>query len=188
MLNLMNPVGAIWRLSRQGQTGLPASEVRKLGRNSKFTDMEPRTPNSVQSRSLVIFRQHRLNLYVVLRKLISKLQAFSQSIQETSMMRFYPSIHSDDEMLIRQLSCDSAFHGSPHPIAAADRARTECHGSVPNQNSVAQFVSEVRSFWRNAVTFEVKVAEMALHYPFLPVVTKPQRVVVHLRNRPQVDS
>jgi hypothetical protein len=34
----------------------------------------------VQSSSLLIVRLHRLNFYVVLRKLIPKLQAFSQSI------------------------------------------------------------------------------------------------------------
>jgi hypothetical protein len=34
------------------------------------------------------------------RQLIPKLQAFSQSIQETSMVRFYSSIYSDDKMLI----------------------------------------------------------------------------------------
>jgi hypothetical protein len=44
------------------------------------------TPNSVQSRSLVRARLHRLNFYVVLRKLIAKLQTFSQSIQETTMV------------------------------------------------------------------------------------------------------
>jgi hypothetical protein len=37
----------------------------------------------------------------VLRKLIPKLQAFSQCIQETSMVRFYSSIYADDKMLIR---------------------------------------------------------------------------------------
>jgi len=32
MLNLMNPVGAIWRrFSRPGQAGLPASEASKIG-------------------------------------------------------------------------------------------------------------------------------------------------------------
>ena len=75
---------------------------------------------------------HRLDLYVVLRKLIAELQAFSQSIQETSMVRFYSSIYADDELLIRQMSCDSGFHGSPHQIAAARRTKTECLGSVPD--------------------------------------------------------
>jgi hypothetical protein len=56
---------------------------------------------------------HRLNLDVVLRKLIPELQAFSKSIQETSMVRFYSSIYSDDKVLIRQISYDSAFHGIP---------------------------------------------------------------------------
>ena len=66
-------------------------------------------------------------------------------------------------MLIRQMSCDSAFHGSPHQIAAAHRTKTECLGSVPTTYSLALFVSEIRSFWRDAVTFEVEVAEMPLH-------------------------
>ena len=73
----------------------------------------------------------RAHLHVVLRKLIRKLQAFSQWIQETSMVRFYSSIYADDELLIRQMSCDSAFHGVPHQIAAAHRLKTECLGSVP---------------------------------------------------------
>ena len=47
-------------------------------------------------------------------KLIPKLQAFSQRIQETSMVRFYSSIYADDKMLIRQMSCDSVFHRIPH--------------------------------------------------------------------------
>src|SRR5262245_45339162 len=48
------------------------------------------------------------------------------------MVRFYSSIHSDDEMLIRQMSCDSPFHGSPHQLAAAHRTKTECLGSIPD--------------------------------------------------------
>jgi hypothetical protein len=68
-------------------------------------------PNSMQSSSLLILRLHRLNIYVVLRKLISKLQTFPKSIQETLMVRFYSSIYADDKILIRQMSCDSALHG-----------------------------------------------------------------------------
>ena len=47
-------------------------------------------------------RLHRLDFYVVLRKLIAELQAFSQCIQETPMVRFYSSIDADDKVLIRQ--------------------------------------------------------------------------------------
>ena len=47
----------------------------------------------MQSSSSLIVRLHRLNFYVVLRKLIPKLQAFSQSIQETAMVRFYSSVY-----------------------------------------------------------------------------------------------
>jgi hypothetical protein len=86
----------------------------------------------VQSSSLLTVRLHRLDFYVVLRKLIAELQAFSQCIQETPMVRFYSSIYADDELLIRQMSCDSAFHGIPHQIAAAHRMKTECVGSVPD--------------------------------------------------------
>ena len=75
-------------------------------------------------------RLHRLDFYVGLRKLIAELQAFSQCIQETPMVRFYSSIYSDDKMLIRQMSCDSAFHGIPHQTAAAHRTRIEMLGSV----------------------------------------------------------
>jgi hypothetical protein len=84
---------------------------------------------------LLTVRLHRLDFYVVLRKLIAELQAFSQCIQETPMVRFYSSIYADDELLIRQMSCDSAFHGSPHQIAAAHRTNTECLGSVPDHRS-----------------------------------------------------
>ena len=43
----------------------------------------------------------------------------TESIQETPMVRFYSSIYAANKMLIRQMSCDSAFHGIPHQIAAA---------------------------------------------------------------------
>jgi hypothetical protein len=78
----------------------------------------------------------RAHFNVVLRKLIPKLQAFSQCIQETPMVRFYSSIYADDKVLIRQMSCDSAFHGIPHPNAA-HRTKTECIGSVPTVQTVA---------------------------------------------------
>ena len=67
----------------------------------------------MQRNSLLTLRLHRLNFYVVLRKLIPKLQTFPKSIQETLMVRFYASIYADDKMLIRQMSCDSALHGIP---------------------------------------------------------------------------
>ena len=98
----------------------------------------------MQSSFLLTVRLHRLNFYVVLRKLIAKLQAFSQCIQETPMVRFYSSIYADDKMLIRQMSCDSAFHGSPHQIAAAHRTKTECSAAFPITRSLALFVSEIR--------------------------------------------
>ena len=81
---------------------------------------------------MLTVRLHRLNFYVVLRKLIPNLQAFPKCIQEPPMVRFYSSIYSDDKMLIRQMSRVSAFHGYPHQIAAAPRTKTECFGSVPD--------------------------------------------------------
>jgi hypothetical protein len=74
-----------------------------------------RITESVQSFTA---RLHRLNFYVVLRKLIPKLQAFPQCIQKTSMVRFYSSVDSDDVVLIRQTIRDGAFHAIPHQIAA----------------------------------------------------------------------
>ena len=68
---------------------------------------------------------HRLDFYAVLRKLIAKLQTFSQCVQETPMVRFYSSIYSDDKILISQMSRVSGFHGSPHQIAAAHRPKIE---------------------------------------------------------------
>ena len=93
----------------------------------------------VQSSSLRTIRLHRLNFHVVLRKLIAELQAFSQRIEKAAMVRFYCSIHADDKMLIRQMRCDSAFHGIPH----ANRCRTSNErpndlGSVPTAYSVDQ--------------------------------------------------
>ena len=56
----------------------------------------------MQRNFLPTVRLHRLDFHVVLRKLISKLQACSQCIQETSMVRFYSSIHLEDKVLIRR--------------------------------------------------------------------------------------
>jgi hypothetical protein len=88
--------------------------------------------DSVQSSSAPTSLMHRMDFDVVPRKLIPELQALPKSIQEASMVRFYPSVYADDKMLIRQMSCYSAFHGIPHQIAAAHRMKTECLGSVPD--------------------------------------------------------
>ncbi len=69
----------------------------------------------MQSSSLLIVGLHRLNFYVVLRKLIPKLQAFSQGIQETSMVRFYSSVYANYKMLVGQMSSNSVFHGRSPP-------------------------------------------------------------------------
>jgi len=69
----------------------------------------------VQSSSLFTARLHGSNFDVVLRKLIFELQAFSQGIHETSMVRFYSSVYSDDIVFIRQTTCrDGAFRELPH--------------------------------------------------------------------------
>ena len=65
----------------------------------------------------------------MLRKLIAKLQTFSQCVQETPMVRFYSSIYSDDKMLIRQMSCDSGFHG----ISPPNRCRASSEDRMPRQ-------------------------------------------------------
>jgi hypothetical protein len=103
----------------------------------------------------------RAHFDVVPRKLIAELQAFSKSIQETPMVRFYSSIYADDKMFIRQMSCDSAFHGSPHQIAAAHRTSS---ASVPDH--AQRILTRVGNwlFLRNAMTFEVGVAETPLQW------------------------
>jgi len=51
------------------------------------------------------------------------------------MVRFYTSIHSDDKMLIREMSGDSVFHGVPHPKSLPHIDETECLGSVPDREA-----------------------------------------------------
>jgi hypothetical protein len=87
----------------------------------------------VQSSSLFTARLHSADFDVVLRELIPKLQAFPESIQEASMVRFYSSIYADDKMLIRQMSCDSAFHENTSSIAAATLNEDRMFGSVPER-------------------------------------------------------
>jgi hypothetical protein len=94
--------------------------------------MEQHTPNLVQTSSLPNVRLHRLNFDIVLRKLIPKLQAFSKCIQESSMVQFYSSIYADDQMLISQMSRDSAFHAPPKSLPHIE-PKTECLGSVPDR-------------------------------------------------------
>jgi hypothetical protein len=120
--------------------GAPRNEQRAVNSRIDFSVAQsakrsnPSTADraSVQSGALLIIRLHRLNLDVVLRKLIPELQAFSECIHKTSMVRSYSSIYSDDKVFIRQMSCDNAFHGIPHQIAAAHRTKSECPGSVPD--------------------------------------------------------
>jgi hypothetical protein len=130
---------------------------------------------------VVLIAYLRAHPDAVLRKLIPKLQAFSKCIQEASMVRFYSSVYSDNKMLIREMSGYGVFHGIPHQIAAAHRTKTECLGSVPDNSSVTQFVSEICFFWRSAMIFEIEVAEMPLRYVFF--LTCPQ-VAKSLECRP----
>jgi hypothetical protein len=112
---------------------------------------------------LLTIRLHRLNFYVVVRKLIAELQAFSQCIQETPMVRFYSSIYADDESLIRQMSCDSAFHGIPHQIAAAHRTKTECLAQQVLLNLLTNAVDSMAS-----ITDRPHVLRVTLSRPDTP--------------------
>ena len=49
--------------------------------------------------------------------------------------------------------------------------------AFPTTYSIALFVSEIRSFWRDAVTFEVGVAEMPLHWWFFLRVLRWQNLL-----------
>ena len=84
------------------------------------------------------------------------------------MVRFYSSIYADDKMFIRQMSCDSAFHGSPHQIAAAHRTKIEMLGKRSRSRAAYPYSCRKLALLRNAMTFEVGVAETPLHWaPFL---------------------
>jgi len=123
----------------------------------------------------------------VLGKLIPKLQAFSKSIQEAPMVRFYSSIYADDKMLISQMSGDSVFHEIPHPNRCrTSKRRPNASAAFPTIGRVAYFVSEIRSFWRNAMTFEAEVAEVPLRYAvFLTFLraAKPQMCLLFVVGR-----
>ena len=62
---------------------------------------------------------HCADLDIVLRKLVAQIQAFSQRIYETAMVRFYSTIDPNDVVVVRQVTCDGAFHVRPPSIAAA---------------------------------------------------------------------
>ena len=85
----------------------------------------------MQRNSLLTARLHRLDFYVVLRKLIAELQAFSQCIQETSMVRFYSSIYADDKCSSGRWAAIALFMGFPTK-SLPRRMKTECLGSVPD--------------------------------------------------------
>jgi hypothetical protein len=59
---------------------------------------------------LPAFRLHRYDFYIVMRKLVSKQEALSQGIQETSMVRFDSAIDANDEVFVRQASGHSGIH------------------------------------------------------------------------------
>jgi hypothetical protein len=92
------------------------------------------SPATYQIESVRSFtaHQHRLNFYVVLRKLIAKLQAFSQRIQETSMVRFYSSIYSDDKNAHQADEPRWRFSCDPPP----NRCRTSNEDRMPRQRSL----------------------------------------------------
>jgi hypothetical protein len=104
------------------------------------------TLNSVQSGSQLAIRFHRLDLHVVLRKLIPKLKAFSQRIYETSMVRFYSSVNPDDKMLIRQMNGGSVSHRNPHRFAAAIERKPTAAAAFPTEYSIVIFVLKISSF------------------------------------------
>ena len=127
--SLTCPVPGVARPVASAPGSQTKSSTRRASRKPRPHYRRPQRV-SVQRISLTA-RQHRLNFYVVLRKLIPKLQALSKCIQETSMVRFYSSVYSDDKMLIRKMSGDSAFHGTPPP----NRCRTSNKNRIPRQRS-----------------------------------------------------
>jgi hypothetical protein len=75
---------------------------------------------------------HRADLYIVLRKLVAQIQAFSQRVYETAMVRLYSTVDPNDIVVIRQVICDSAFHVRPHPSLPRYWTKTEMCSSVPD--------------------------------------------------------
>jgi hypothetical protein len=95
----------------------------------------PRTATASVNSSFFAARLHRAHFDIVLRKLILQLQAFSQRIHKTSMVRFHSSVDSDD--IVLAMSRDSAFHGTPHSlIAAATLNDDRMCSSVPDALSL----------------------------------------------------
>jgi hypothetical protein len=73
-----------------------------------------------------------------------------------------------DKMLMRQISCDSVFHGVPHRIAAAHRTKAECLGTVPDQVQRGLIpVGNSIFLAQRVMTFEAGAAEIALGRYFL---------------------
>jgi hypothetical protein len=87
----------------------------------------------------------RTHFDVVMRKLIFELLACSQCIHETSMLRFHPSIHLKDEVLIRQtMSGDTALHETPHLLALRPGCDNRRLGGDPEwTQSLSQCCSKI---------------------------------------------
>ena len=62
------------------------------------------------------------------------------------------------------MSRDSAFHGTPHLIAAATLTEDRMLSSVPRPTDSMSILSEISLRWCRRVTFEVFVAEMPRGY------------------------
>ena len=54
----------------------------------------------VQRHLLLTALMHRADLDIVLRKLVAQIQAFSQRIYETAMVRFYSTIDPNDVVVV----------------------------------------------------------------------------------------
>jgi len=83
---------------------------------------------------------HRSDFDIVLRKLVAQIQALSQRVYETAMVRFYSTVDPNDIVVIWQVICDGAFHVMTPSIAAAT-TKTETCGSAPDPPRLRRFLS-----------------------------------------------
>ena len=99
------------------------------------------TRQLVHRHFLLTALMHRADLYIVLRKLVAQIQAFSQRVYETAMVRFYSTVNPNDIVVIRQVICDGAFHVRPHPSLPQHWTKTEMCSSVPDPTRLRRFLS-----------------------------------------------
>ena len=90
---------------------------------------------------LVTVLMHRADFDIVLRKLITQIQAHPQRVYETAMVRFYSTVDPNDIVVIWQVICDGAFHVRPHPSPPQQWTKTKIHGSVPDMPRLRRFLS-----------------------------------------------